>query len=70
MDKKDWSMVFTTNVPYQAEIAKQMLGNNGIEAIIVDKQDSAYPSIGEAEIYVAKKWEEKAKKLIQDLSFE
>ena len=67
MDEKNWSLVFTKAQPFQAEIVKQMLGSNGIEAVVLNKQDSSYPSIGEAEVYVSTEAEIKAKKLIEEL---
>ncbi len=67
MSEKNWSLIFTTNVAFQAEIVKQMLESNGIETVVIDKQDSSYPSIGEAEVYVSPGSEAKAKQLIEKL---
>ena len=67
MNDKDWTIVYSTNTPFQAEMVKQMLESNGIEAVVIDKQDSSYPSIGEAEVYVTKEIESKAKQLINEL---
>jgi hypothetical protein len=69
MDDKDWTLVFTTSTPFQAEIVKQMLDSNGIEAVVLNKQDSSYPTIGEAEVYVMAGKEVVARKLIGELEF-
>jgi hypothetical protein len=65
MDKQQWVLVFSTNIPHQAEIIKQMLEANGVEAVVINKQDTAYPSIGEAELYVYPDKEQLALNLIE-----
>lgn len=67
MNEQNWSLVFTTDKPFQAEIVKQMLSSNGVEAVVLNKRDSSYPSIGEAEVYVTPEDEPKAIKLIEEL---
>ena len=37
-----WQTVFKTSQSYQAEIVKGVLSENGIQAVVVNKQDSAY----------------------------
>jgi len=66
MSDKKWVLIFSTTVPYQAEIIKQMLESNGIEAVVMNKQDSSYPMLGEADILVSEEFEAKARKLIDD----
>jgi phosphoribosylpyrophosphate synthetase len=67
MDDKNWSLVFTTSNPIEAEIVKQMLESNGIEAVVLNKHDSAYQTFGEAEVYVFAGSEVVALKLIKGL---
>lgn len=62
----NWTVVFTTNKPWQAELAKQVLEENDITAVLINKQDSSY-LIGEAEIYVENSTLEKAKELIKNI---
>jgi hypothetical protein len=66
MAEPQWVQVFTTNIQLQAEMLKQMLEANGIEAVVINKQDTSYPSIGEAELYVNPENEEVAKKLLDE----
>lgn len=66
MDNKEWVQVYSTNVPHQADIVKQMLESNGLEAVVVNKQDSSYLTFGEAEVYVLFENVEIAKKLIEE----
>ncbi|MDY0200120.1 MAG: DUF2007 domain-containing protein [Bacteroidales bacterium] len=66
MNDKDWVLVYS-NTSLQSEIVKQMLNSFGIEAVVLDKQDSSYPVIGDAEVYVNKENKEKALKHIEEL---
>ena len=68
--EKDWLIVFTTSLLYQAEIAKEILYDNDIESIIINKQDSSYLSFGDIELYVNIGNSEKALILLKDLKIE
>jgi Putative prokaryotic signal transducing protein len=48
---KDWVCVYTFNKEYQSEFAVQMLADNDIEAVVLNKMDSNY-RFGEIELYV------------------
>ena len=50
--EKGWVNVFTTDQRHLAEIAKELLLENQIESVLVDKRDSTYITLGEVEIYV------------------
>jgi hypothetical protein len=50
--EKDWTTIYSTDQLYIAELAKQMLLDNGIEAVVVNKRDSAYNTFGDIEVYV------------------
>ena len=64
MTDANWKCIYTTDKPYQAEIIKQMLEENGIEAVVMNKQDSSYQTFGVAEVYTTQENEETAKELI------
>lgn len=38
----DWCTLFETSLLYQAQIVKDMLETNGVEAVILNQQDSSY----------------------------
>lgn len=42
---ENWEKVLTTTLPYQAELVKAKLLENGIEAVIMNTQSSAYPGL-------------------------
>lgn len=50
--EKGWVKAYETSLPFQANIIQTMLTDNDIEAVILNKQDSALVSIGRQEVYV------------------
>ncbi len=67
--EKGWEKIFTTSQPYQAEVARQVLEEGGIEAVVINKRDSSYLAFGEAEVYVKQDDVIRAKKLIKNLEY-
>lgn len=65
----NWEIVYSTNQLYDAEILKSILEDNGIECVIMNKQDSVY-KFGEIEICVSTDNTFKAKHLIQEFKGE
>jgi hypothetical protein len=59
----NWSVVFSTDDIFQADVIKNMLDANNIDAIIMNQKDSAY-LFGIVKIYTKKENIEKAKNLI------
>ena len=62
----NWTVAYSTSKPWQAEIAKQVFEDNGIAAVIINKQDSSY-LFCEAEVYVDICNLEKAKELTKNI---
>jgi len=60
--------IFSTEKPYKAELARQMLTDHNILSFLVNKQDSAY-KFGEIELYVNRDDVIWAKKLIQEFDY-
>lgn len=61
--EKGWVLIFTTNNYQQAEIIKELLNQNEIMAVNINKQSSVH-LIGEIEIYVKSTDVIRAKQLI------
>ncbi|MBL4715166.1 MAG: hypothetical protein COC01_03020 [Bacteroidetes bacterium] len=61
---KDWVKVFSSNQQFQVELMKGVLENNGIDSVVINKQDSLYMNFGEVELYTLKSFGEKAVQLI------
>ncbi len=62
-DKK--VIVYSTNKLYEAEIVRQILGDNGIDSFMINKMDSAY-QFGDIEILVLGENVMRAKLLIKE----
>lgn len=65
--EKDWVAIYTTDKEYQAHIVKDMLEDNSIQAVIINKHDSAYVTIGDIEVYVKNENAVNARHLIDKL---
>lgn len=63
---ENWVKVFSTSFLAQAEIYKAMLIENDVDAVVVNKLDSAYLVFGQAEVYVQAENESRAKELIEN----
>jgi hypothetical protein len=63
--QSNWQKVYTTDLHYRAEIVKAVLAEHDIQAVVVDKQDSAY-HFGHIEVYVAPAQVLVAIKIIED----
>lgn len=66
--EKDWVCVYRTEKNFQAEMAKEILENEEIDCVVLNENDSNFPSIGELEIWVHMDFEEKATHLLKDLA--
>jgi hypothetical protein len=61
----NWQLTYSTTAEYQAQMVKDMLKDNGIESVILNRKDSAYQLFGEVEVYVNQDSETKSKLLIK-----
>ena len=50
--EKNWIRIFSTTNYYQAEIVKQMLVENQIDTVLLNKQDSSHRTFGDIEVYI------------------
>ncbi|MDR2847670.1 MAG: DUF2007 domain-containing protein [Bacteroidales bacterium] len=66
----NWICVYTTNQRYRAEIVKNLLGEENIEAVILDKKDSSYTVFGEIEVFVPPEDQNFAEELIKSANIE
>ncbi|MFM6954571.1 MAG: DUF2007 domain-containing protein [Sphingobacteriaceae bacterium] len=65
---QNWTKIVTTSNPITAELAKQVLEESGIEAVILNKQDSSY-HFGEVQVLVPEADSQAAQKLLSDNPF-
>jgi hypothetical protein len=50
--EKNWIKIFSSTNYYQAEIVKQMLVENQIDTVLLNKQDSSHRTFGDIEVYI------------------
>jgi hypothetical protein len=62
--------ILSTNNPNKAEITKQMLEENNINVVLLNKQDSSYNMFGEIELFVTEKQEVNATALLKEIEDE
>ncbi len=65
--EKGWVEVYMTAHEYKASIAKELLENEGIKAVVLNQRDTAYQAFGEISIFVDEKDAEKAALLLKNL---
>ena len=63
--EKDWVLIFSSITMHEVYMNKIYLEENGIEAVIINKQDSVYNAFGEIELFVNRDDVIKAKRLLQ-----
>ncbi|TJZ62170.1 DUF2007 domain-containing protein [Sphingobacterium olei] len=63
--EKGWIKIKSYNNAIESEIVKQMLEENGVEAVLLNKQDSSY-LFGKIELYVPQEHVQEAEALIGD----
>ena len=66
--EKGWVKIFSSDRPFEAEIVKGMLADNGINAVLINRQSSSYNITlpGQAELYVHEQEEQTAKDLVHN----
>ena len=62
--KKNWINIFSSANPIEVEIIKQMLEENNITAVILNKQDSSYNMFGAIDLFVIEAKQEISLQLI------
>ncbi|WDF55308.1 putative signal transducing protein [Mucilaginibacter sp. KACC 22063] len=50
--EKNWVKIFTSTNFFQSEMVKQMLIENHIDAVVLNKQDSSHRNFGNIEVYI------------------
>ena len=66
---ENWICVYTTSQVHKAEIMKEFLAEENIEAVVVNKKDSMY-LFGEVELFVQPEDENLATELIKGFKIE
>ena len=66
--EKDWVKVFTSNQAFRSELVKGMLIENGVSAVLLSRQSSAFQQMlpGMEEVYVHISQKAAAENLIRE----
>ena len=62
--------LLSTDNPNKAEITKQMLEENNINVVLLNKQDSSYMMFGTIELFVSENQEEDATAILKEIENE
>lgn len=65
--EEGWKTVFETDQEYQATIARDILENNNIQAVILNQKDSTYLVLGHILVLVPESEEGTATNLLKEL---
>lgn len=65
--EKGWKEVYMTAHEYKAEMAKEILENEGIKVVVLNQQDTAYKTFGEYSVYVSDEDEERSLEILKNL---
>ncbi len=65
--EKDLVIVYSSDQDYQVQIAKELLDENKIESFTLNQHDSVIPSVGLIELYVNKKDQQDAERILKKL---
>ncbi len=65
--EKDLVIVYSSDQDYQVQIAKELLDENNIESFTLNQHDSVIPTIGLIELYVNKKDQPNADRILKKL---
>lgn len=65
--EKDWKIARTYGKAYLANIAIEVLADNNITGVIMNKKDSSYLTFGDIDVYVEAVHLEKAIELLKDV---
>lgn len=60
----DWVKVHSSTNRFRVQFLQSLLMDNGIQAVLLDQQDTFYTSIGEVHLYVERDDAMKARNLI------
>lgn len=63
--EKNWNKIYSTSNFFTAEMIRQMLIDNDIPAVIINKQDSSY-RFGFIDVFIHQEHEQAAKALIEE----
>lgn len=65
--EKGWKKIYFSGDEFKVLIARDLLTEQGINAVIMNQKDSSYGSFGDVELYVEEQDEEGADRILDQL---
>jgi len=65
--EKGWTQVFLTGDNIKAEMARELLELEGINAVVLNQKDTVYQTFGDIEVYVNESDEAIALEILKNL---
>lgn len=66
----NWTAIYETTQPYQAEMIKDILHDNGVEAVVLNQKDSSYTTFGTVRVMVPPDLRKQAEEIIKTIECE
>ncbi len=61
--EKDWVLIYQADEEYQGEIMKQLLLDNGLHPVLLDRKDDEF-RIGQVELFISPLEQEEAREIM------
>jgi hypothetical protein len=65
--EKGWKLFYFTGDNYRSELAKELIEESSIHAVVINCKDSSYLVFGNVEVYVSDEDEEEANRILKHL---
>lgn len=65
--EKGWKKIYFSGDEYRVLMARDLLAENGIDAVVMNQKDSSYLTFGDVELYIAEQDEQAALLLLNEL---
>lgn len=65
--EKSWKKIYFSGDEFKVLMARDLLAENGINAVIINQKDSSYLAFGDVELYIEEHDEKEALKILDQL---
>ena len=65
--EKSWKKIYFSGDEFKVLIARDLLAESGINAVIMNQKDSSYLAFGDVELYIEEHDEQEALKILDEL---
>jgi len=67
---KDWTKIYASNLLASASMIANVLNQHEVPARLIDRKDSAYVFLGEAEVYIPSEYFSVANEILKKLELD